>query len=393
MTAIASVEVMHCDAGWRPWTFVKATERDGLVGWSECTDSHGSPHGIEGVVRDLAPLLVGKDAGAVRRRIWELQSATRQTQGGVVQKALAGIENALLDLKAKRLEVPVYELFGGAVRDDVRVYWSHCGTTRVRAAHHVGEQPVRTTTDVTRLAEEVVARGYTGLKTNVLVLGAEPYVYMPGFNKSAGGPDRNPDADVLGALRETAAAFRAGLPDEFDLIVDLNFNFRPEGYRAAAAALEEFRLAWLELDIYDPGALAELRALIPMALCSGENLYGIREYLPYLERHSMDIVSIDVPWNGFSQAATIAELADAKGLTVTPHNYYSHLATFMSAQLCAVASNVRMLEIDVDDVPWRDELVTATPTVEKGRLRIPTAVGWGADVVEDVLREHPWPTR
>jgi galactonate dehydratase len=52
---------------------------------------------------------------------------------------------------------------------------------------------------------------------------------------------------------------------------------------------------------------------------------------------------------------------------------------------------VRILEVDVDDVPWREELTTATPQIADGKLTIPTAPGWGADVNEDVLRAHPWP--
>ena len=49
---ITKVETLHCDAGWRPWTFIKISTDEGLVGWSECTDSFGSPRGIEGVIKD-----------------------------------------------------------------------------------------------------------------------------------------------------------------------------------------------------------------------------------------------------------------------------------------------------------------------------------------------------
>ena len=77
-------------------------------------------------------------------------------------------------------------------------------------------------------------------------------------------------------------------------------------------------------------------------------------------------------------------------MNCAPHNYYSHLATFISAQWCAAIPNVRILEVDVDDVPWREELTTAVPHIEGGVLTIPAGPGWGADVNEDVLREHPW---
>ena len=68
---------------------------------------------------------------------------------------------------------------------------------------------------------------------------------------------------------------------------------------------------------------------------------------------------MDVIWNGFHQAKKIADMAETYEVSCAPHNYYSHLATAIAAQWCAAIPNVRILELDVDDVPWRDELVTA----------------------------------
>ena len=106
----------------------------------------------------------------------------------------------------------------------------------------------------------------------------------------------------------------------------------------------------------------------------------------------MDVASVDVIWNGFHQAKKIADLAETFEVNCAPHNYYSHLATFIAAQWCAAIPNARILEYDVDDVPWRDELVTVLPEISAGELRIPTGPGWGVELNEDVLRAHPWPT-
>ena len=78
-------------------------------------------------------------------------------------------------------------------------------------------------------------------------------------------------------------------------------------------------------------------------------------------------------------------------MAVAPHNYYSHLATLISAHFCAVIPNMRILEVDVDDVPWKDELVTTVPQIEEGYMSLPATPGWGADLNEEVLRAHPWP--
>src|SRR6266536_769815 len=100
----------------------------------------------------------------------------------------------------------------------------------------------------------------------------------------------------------------------------------------------------------------------------------------------MDVASVDVIWNGFHQAKKIAVLADTFEVNSAPHTYYRHPATVILAQWCAAIPNVRILEVDVDDVPWREELTTAVPEIRDGTLTIPSGPGWGTDVNEDVLR-------
>ena len=84
-------------------------------------------------------------------------------------------------------------------------------------------------------------------------------------------------------------------------------------------------------------------------------------------------------------------MAEAYEINVAPHNYYSHLADLHSIHLCAVLPNVRIMEIDIDDVPWKAELVTRPPGIKDGHIHVPTGPGWGADIDEKVLRAHPWP--
>jgi galactonate dehydratase len=385
---VARLETLYCDAGWRPWIFLKATTADGGVGWAEITDSHGSPRGLAGIVEDLAPLVVGRDSRAVERIVWDLFRATRQSPGSVIQKAIGGIENALLDLKAKALGVPVYELFGGPTRETVDVYWSHCGTTRARAWEVTNTPKLASYEDVTALGKEVVDRGFKAFKTNIVVPGDDPQVLMPGFQGE--GLERNSSPDLEAALIRLLDAFREGTGGKAEPIVDLNFNLTAEGVLRISRALVQQGLMWLEVDAFDPVSLAAIRANGAVPICSGENLYTNRGFRPFLEAGAMDVASVDVIWNGFHQAKKIADLAETFEVNCAPHNYYSHLATFISAQWCAAIPNVRILEVDVDDVPWREELTTAVPEISGGVLTIPPGPGWGADVNEDVLREHPW---
>ena len=306
----------------------------------------------------------------------------------MVAKAIAGIENALLDVKARALGVPVYELFGGPTRDAIPVYWSHCGTTRARAWEVTGTAKLESYEAVAALGREIVERGFGAFKTNVVVPGDEPRVLMPGFGEGGGTLRAE---EIAQALVHLLDAFREGTGDAARPIVDLNFNLEPEGIVRVARALEPFDLLWLEVDLFDPKALAHVRHVAPMPICSGENLYGSRGFRPLLEASGMDVASVDVIWNGFHQSKKIADLAETFEVNCAPHNYYSHLATFIAAQWCAAIPNARILEYDVDDVPWRDDLVTAVPEIADGQLAVPSGPGWGVEVVEEVLREHPSP--
>lgn len=388
---IRHVEVLHADAGWRPWSFVKVMTDEGLIGWSECTDSHGSPSGIAGVVKDLTPLLVNQDPRNVERICWEMYSRTRQSPGSIIQKGIGGIVNALWDIKAKALGIPVYELFGGALRDTIPLYWSHCGTSRVRASNAIKKPQIKSPEDLKEFGEEVRESGYKAVKTNLAVFGEPPFIYMPGFFKSQGGPEMNADRELLSKIDQWVGALRRAVGEKVDVAVDLNFNFRTEGYIKVGRMLEQYDLLWLEIDSYDAEALRQIKDSVRTPIASCENLYGVRQYRPFFVHHAMDIAAVDVIWNGFSESKRIAEMAELYEMNVCPHNYNGHLSTFISMQFCALVPNLRLAEIDVDDVPWRDELFTRRPQIEEGCFKMSTTPGWGTEVDEKVLAKHRWP--
>ena len=377
---ITAIDDLHCDGGWRTLSFLKVSTDDGITGWSEYNECYGSA-GLTAVIQRHARTLLGRDPRPVARLSLELAGRTRQAPGGVNQQAIAALENALLDIKAKALGVPVYDLFGGACRDTLPVYWSHCGTYRTQHSAIMGCEPLHSLDDVKTLGAEVAARGYKALKTNVLHFGAAPL--------ETASPEVNIGPVAVSAITDMMAAFRAGAGPGMELMLDLNFRFKTEGYIRVARALESARLAWLELDTFDPDALATIRRSVPMPVASCESLYGRHAYKPFLQAQAADVVIVDVAWNGLIESLKIASMAETFEVNVAPHNFYSHLSSFISAHFCAAIPNFRLMEIEADDVPWKDSLVTAIPTVQDGALRVPTAPGWGADVNEDALREHP----
>ena len=386
---ITNIESFVVDGGWRPWTFVKVETDEGVTGYGDCSDGR-SPQGVVGVIEDLKPLLMGQDPRAYEMRFWDMIRGTRQSPGGIAAKAIAGIDCAIIDLKAKALGISVVELFGGPTRDQVRLYWSHCITSRARYQQALGTPPIRTMEDVAAVCREVVDRGFTALKTNIVLPGDPADVWFGGFGQGPGTTDQIAPRSLLSHIERYIGAIRDAVGPDFDINLDLNFNFKPESAMRIAQVLEQFDLLWLEIDMYDPESILRIKQSTSTKICTGENLYYMRDYLPYFERRAADVFMIDVPWNGFSQSKKVGDLAEVYQLNVAPHNYYSHLATFISASLCAVLPNVRIMEIDIDDVPWKDDLVTNPPEIVDGYMTVPTGPGWGTELNEEVAREHPW---
>lgn len=387
---LMSYETLHCDAGWRVFSFLKLTTDEGVTGISEYNACYGSP-GLTGVIERLTETIVGANPSAHEYLSQQLYAMTRQAPGGIAQQAIAAIENALLDLKAKFLGVPVYDLLGGAVRDRLPLYWSHCGTYRMSeyTAQAMERPRLESVRDVSTLGREVRERGFKALKTNIFLFDPEPRLHMPGFTRSPGWPALNADQTVIDALRDQLQAFREGAGSEVDILLDLNFNFKTEGYLQVVRALDDLGLFWFELDLYDPTSLRRIRDAVKTPIASCESLFGLRGFKPFFEQYAMDVAIIDVPWNGIWQSLKIAAMAEAYEVNCAPHNFYGNLSTLMSAHFCAAIPNFRIMEIDIDDVPWKDDMLTYVPEIEDGVLKIPSAPGWGAELNEEVIRAHP----
>jgi galactonate dehydratase len=390
---IARIEDLHADGGWRVFSFLKLVTDDGLVGWSEFSETSWS-RGLTDVVRKLAALVIGRDPRDVARLSSELRAQTRMAPGGLADQAIAAIENACLDVKARALGVPVYDMLGGAYRDRIALYWSHCGSFRARSPEFfekvLGTPPLRGLDDFKRLGEEARARGYRAVKTNPIdISGAMPRMLNSGFAPQGLDFAHNYDARLVSLITDQLAAFRDGLGPQVGLMMDLNFSLRPEGFIRVAQTVEQFGLTWLEIDIHEPQALASVRRATKTPIASLETIYGRRAYRAFFDAYAADVAVVDVVWNGLLESVRIANMAEAYEVNVAPHNFYGHIASMISAHFCACVPNLRIMEYEGDDVPWKDSLVTVPPVVQDGMLLLPTGPGWGTEVNEAAVREHP----
>jgi L-alanine-DL-glutamate epimerase-like enolase superfamily enzyme len=194
---------------------------------------------------------------------------------------------------------------------------------------------------------------------------------------------------VLRNLHMHLEALRDGLGPELGLLLDLNFNAKSEGYLKILRDIADIDMFWVEIDSYNPQALAYIRKASPHPISSCETLLTLREFLPYFREQAMDVAIIDTPWNGVWQSMKIAACAEAHEVNVAPHNFYGHLCTMMNAHFAAAVPNLRIMEIDIDRLPWDDELFTTVPKIENGQLVMSDAPGWGIEPDEAALKAHP----
>ncbi len=390
---IAKIEDLHADGGFRPLSFVKMTTDDGLVGWSEYNDNYGAAGSLTELIKRFGGIIVGMDPRDVGKITTSLQAVTRIFTGGPNNQAIAALENACLDIKAKALNVPVYALFGGAIRTRLEVYWSHCGSLRARNSdlwESWGRYRIDTLDDIKRLGEEALARGFKALKTNPLYHnGKKLTMFDSAFRVGPHVLERNISNSYIRSICEQLEAFRDGIGPDMGLMMDINFGQRTEGLLRVARAVQKFDLTWLEVDIHDPPALAVVRQSGGVPIASLESIHGMRGYRAYFEANAVDVAVIDVLWNGLWESYRIATLADAYEVNVAPHNYSGDLANLISAHLCACIPNFRIMEYEVDDIPWKSEFFSHPCVIENGELVLSDRPGWGTDVNEDAVSARP----
>ncbi|MDF1777378.1 MAG: mandelate racemase/muconate lactonizing enzyme family protein [Rhizobiaceae bacterium] len=384
---VSEVKTLSCSNSWRNYHFLKITTEDGIVGWSEFDENFGSP-GVATVIEELAHRLVGQSAMHHEHIREDLRNVTRPGSGGVVGQALGAIENALLDVKARALDIPCHVLLGGKVRDKIRVYWSHCVSYRTRTEHFT--PGIVDVNGVRQIAREVGEKGFTALKTNIFHYDDADRIegWSPGFSRPH-EPSRNVERKTRKDLRKHLQIMREEAGPDMDILLDLNFNGKTDGFLSMLREIEDLDIFWVELDTLDPKALAYIRQHSRHPISSCETLIGLQQFLPFFREQAIDVAIIDTPWNGVWQSLKIAAAAEAHEINVASHNFYGHLCTMMNAHFSAVVPNMRIMETDIDRIAWDSEIFTHLPEYKDGYLIVSDRPGWGTEPIEAALAKYP----
>jgi len=290
--------------------------------------------------------------------------------------AISGLDMALLDLKGKVLGVPVYALLGGAFRTQIPLYANYWVTGG-------GHDPA----DYAQQAARVKEMGFTGLKF-------DPFAHTNYFY----GEDLQTNLTLSPRQQDLAyavtKAVREAVGPEMAMMIETHAMLNFEVAVKMAQRLAPLGVTWYEEPAGPENAdtLRTFRERIDaqVPLCVGERHYTRHGFRPILEKHICDVIMPDITrCGGPSEMKRIATMAEAYNVLVAPHNPNGPLSTLASAHVCASIPNFFRCEFIVNDVPWRDTVISHPLDVRDGTLHLSERPGLGVDLVESELEAHP----
>jgi galactonate dehydratase len=352
------------------WLFCRLETDDGIVGWGEPV-VEGRAETVRAAVDELSELVIGADPTRIED-LWQVMTKSSFYRGGpVFASAVAGIDQALWDILGKSLGVPVHQLLGGHVRDEVRVYGWIGGDDPRQVADEAAQQ---------------VGAGLTAVKMN-----------------ASGRMNRMPTvADTAGVISRLAAV-REVLGDTRDVAVDFHGRFTLAAARAVIPELTAFRPMFVEEPILPEYThlLREVVQTSTIPIACGERLFSRTDFLPALQA-GIAVAQPDLSHaGGISEVRRIASLAETFDTLIAPHCPLGPISLAASLQVAFATPNFLIQEQSIgmhynEGVEPFDYMIDPSPfTFVDGSIRRWNAPGLGITVDEKAVRAantrgHRW---
>jgi galactonate dehydratase len=296
------------------WLFLKIDTDEGLCGWGEPV-IEGRADTVRTAVEEFRELLTGRNPMNIEGLWQEMYRGGFYRGGPETMSAIAGIDQALWDIKGKFYNAPVYDLLGGACRDKLRVYrWIG------------GDRPA----DVKKAAREAFDQGYGAVKMNA----TEEMHYIDSFEK-------------IEAVCDRVAAIRDTFGYKMDIAVDFHGRVHKPMAKVLARELDQFHLMFIEEPVLSQNneALREIARYTSTPIATGERMFSRWEFKQLLEGGYADIIQPDLSHaGGISEVKKIAAMAEAYDVAVAPHCPLGPIALGACIQLDICTPNVFIQE-------------------------------------------------
>ena len=354
------------------WLFLRVETEEGLVGWGEPI-VEGRTRTVSAAVAELMNKYVTKMDVSDIEYIWQVLYRGGFYRGGpILMSALAGIDQALWDIKGKSLGVPLYKLLGGSCRDKVRVYrWVG------------GDSPSETAEE----AVKQVKAGFTALKMNV-----------------AGRLRTIESAQKVQEVVTHFAQVREAVGESVDLAIDFHGRVSPSLAPQLARALELYSPLFIEEPTLPllPRRLTQLKTITSIPLAFGERLYSRWDFRPFLEAGVLDVAQPDLSHaGGITECRKITSLAETYGAQMAFHCPLGPIALASCIQVAATVPNFLIQETSIgihynEGVEMSDYLKNPSVfSLKEGYIEVLKAPGLGVEIDEGAVRSaatkgHDW---
>lgn len=344
------------------WIFIKITTDEGIEGWGEMISGTKTETVVAGAY-EMGNRIIGRNPLEIER-LWQELHRSFFRGGPINSTIVSGIEMALWDIKGKYLNVPVYELLGGAARDNIKVY-SWIG----------GDRP----DEVVEQATDRVNRGFSAIKMNA----TEELHYIDSFKK-------------IQAVVDRVSSIREKFGYDLDIGIDFHGRVHKPMAKVLAKELEQFKPMFLEEVVLPENeeAFAEVAQHVVTPIATGERLHTRWQFKNIFKAGVVDIIQPDVALvGGILETRKIAAMAEAFDMAVAPHAPYGPIALAATLQVDACTPNVFIQEqslgihynkgFDLLDFVNNKEVFQ----FKDGFLDLPTKPGLGLELNEDLIEE------
>jgi galactonate dehydratase len=359
---------------WGEYFFVEVRTDEGVTGWGEITTTtRMANRAVAAVVRGLNDLLVGDDAFRIEDT-WHkvFRAFTYMGSRGAAAQVTSAVDIALWDIKGKALGVPVHQLLGGPVRDDVAIY-THPDQSRFTTREGTEEEISR-----------IIASGHTAIKF-------DPFPHVDGQPPAN---DRYLDGQLTRAAEREAVELTALIRDvagpDIELLVDAHGRFDvPTAIRACTGLSRAGDIDWFEEPVPPESlhALRQVREKVDVAFAVGERLHTRWDFVRVFEERLTDYAMPDVTWTGgISELKKISTLAESYYIPMTPHDAAGPINLVAGAQVMLTVPNFYRIETSAYDLTSYNRFLTEPLDNTGGRLHLAPRPGLGVELDVEQLR-------
>lgn len=360
---------------WGEYLFVEVQTDEGISGWGEITSTTRiANRALASMLKQISLQIAGEDPSQIER-LWHkmFRSFTYMGSRGAACECVSAIDIALWDIRGKVLGLPVYELLGGKVRDEISLY-THPDQSKFTSKQGVIDE-----------ITDIVKSGHVALKF-------DPFPYQGSREQRDGyldgmmtRKDEHTAAELTALIRETAGP-------QVEILIDAHGRFDvPTAIRLCRSLEEAGQIDWFEEPVPPESyaALKQVREKVNAAISVGERAHTKWDFAPILEQNLTDYIMPDVTWTGgISEMKKIAVLAEAHYVPISPHDAGGPINVLAGAHVMMTVPNFYRLETSRWDLSGYNVLMHTPLDNSKGTLKVPTVPGLGIEMNRDYLENN-----